>query len=67
MSKRYNHADVRFNNGNGALLCNRCSIIIDYGFDHEDKFRFCKKCEHYAYYYVRNLEEGSPDENDSRD
>lgn len=38
-------ADVRFNNGNGALLCNRCRIIIAYGFDHEDEFHFCEECE----------------------
>ena len=41
----YKLAEVKFNNGAGALLCNRCSIIIDYGFDHEDKFHFCEKCE----------------------
>ena len=56
MSKRYEHADVRFNNGNGALLCNRCSIIVDYGFEHEDRFHFCEKCEPQAYNFVKNLE-----------
>lgn len=44
MAKRYEHADVRFNNGNGALLCNSCCIIIDYGHDHEDKLHYCDKC-----------------------
>lgn len=44
LTKRYEHADVRFNNGNGALLCNKCSIIIDYGFDHEDTEHYCSKC-----------------------
>lgn len=37
-------ADVRFNGGVGALLCNTCSVIIDYGFDHEDKLHFCELC-----------------------
>lgn len=32
---------VKFNNGNGALLCNNCKMIIAYGFDHEDKHHFC--------------------------
>ena len=44
MSKWYEHADVRFNGGAGALLCSKCSIIIDYGFDHEDKVHYCEKC-----------------------
>lgn len=43
--KPYMLAEVKFNNGNGALLCNRCSNIIAYGFDHEDKFHFCEKCD----------------------
>lgn len=38
-------ADIRFNNGNGALLCNECRVIVAYGYDHEDKFHFCDKCE----------------------
>lgn len=37
-------AIVKFNNGNGALLCNDCHIIIAYGFDHEDKEHYCDKC-----------------------
>lgn len=45
MAESYKYADVRFNNGNGALLCNRCSIIIDYGFKHEDKEHYCDKCK----------------------
>jgi hypothetical protein len=40
----YTLADVRFNNGNGALLCNRCQIIVDYGFEHEDRLHYCDKC-----------------------
>jgi len=41
---RYKHADVRFNNGNGALLCNTCKRIIAYGHDHEDKEHYCESC-----------------------
>lgn len=40
----YKLADVRFNSGVGALLCNRCRIILDYGFEHKDKLHYCKEC-----------------------
>ena len=36
---------IKFNNGNGALLCNGCRIIIAYGFDHKDEEHFCKECK----------------------
>jgi len=42
--KPYKHADVRFNNGNGALLCNNCSVIIAYGHEHEDREHYCTMC-----------------------
>lgn len=42
--KEYRNADVRYNNGNGALLCNRCSVILAYGFEHVDDYHFCKEC-----------------------
>ena len=45
MATRYKYAEVKFNNGNGALLCNTCSVILAYGFDHEDKEHYCKSCE----------------------
>ena len=41
----YKVADIRYNNGRGALLCNRCGIIVEYGFEHEDKLHFCEECE----------------------
>lgn len=37
-------ANVKYNNGNGALLCNECRTIIAYGFDHTDKEHYCPKC-----------------------
>lgn len=40
----YKKAEVKFNNGRGALLCNTCYTIIAYGFDHEDKYHECKDC-----------------------
>jgi len=58
----YQRADVRFNGGNGALLCNRCSIIIDYGFDHEDKFHFCEACEPHKQEWAMGQEMGDYDE-----
>jgi len=39
------HAIVKFNNGNGALLCNSCNTIVAYGYDHEDKIHLCKECK----------------------
>jgi len=38
------YANVKFNNGSGALLCDGCSVIIAYGHDHEDKLHFCTDC-----------------------
>lgn len=43
--KQYHQADVKFNNGEGALLCCCCRIIIATGFDHEDKLHICDKCK----------------------
>lgn len=40
----YRLADVKFNNGNGALLCNGCSIILAIGHTHEDKLHYCDEC-----------------------
>lgn len=38
-------AEIKYNNGNGALLCNGCRIIIAYGFDHDkEKAHYCKEC-----------------------
>jgi len=42
--KDYKHAIVKFNAGNGALLCNGCEIVIATGFEHEDLEHFCAKC-----------------------
>lgn len=40
----YYRAVVKFNNGNGALLCNRCWIIIATGFRHKDAEHYCAGC-----------------------
>ena len=40
----YRRAIVKFNNGNGALLCNECGTIVATGFDHEDREHFCDNC-----------------------
>lgn len=39
----YKIAIVKFNGGNGALICNKCHVIIKLGLDHEDKKHFCDK------------------------
>jgi len=36
---------IKFNSGEGALLCNGCKVIITEGFDHEDKLHFCEDCK----------------------
>lgn len=43
--KKYQHAEVKFNSGTGALLCNGCSIILAYGFKHKDVEHYCSNCE----------------------
>ena len=44
-TKPYQVAIVKFNNGVGALLCNKCNVIIANGHDHEDKVHHCFKCK----------------------
>ena len=44
MNPVYKHAIVKFNNGNGALLCNRCGVIVANGFRHEDRKHYCSEC-----------------------
>jgi len=39
------HAIVKFNAGDGALLCNSCNTIVAYGFDQEDEVHLCKVCK----------------------
>jgi len=41
---KFKVANVKFNNGNGALLCSQCRVIIAYGFDHTDEEHYCPKC-----------------------
>lgn len=42
--KKFEIADVRFNGGRGALLCNSCQIIVEYGWDHKDEEHYCDSC-----------------------
>lgn len=44
---KYRYATVKFNNGQGALLCNECSSIITLGFKHEDRPHLCEGCKAY--------------------
>ena len=45
MKIKYKVAQVKFNAGRGALLCNGCSVIIAYGTQHEDRKHYCDKCK----------------------
>lgn len=40
----FEKAQVKFNGGRGALLCNGCDVIIATGIKHEDKYHYCEKC-----------------------
>jgi hypothetical protein len=42
---KYKKAVVKFNSGRGALLCNKCSVIIATGVKHEDKIHLCEDCK----------------------
>jgi hypothetical protein len=44
MIPKYQHAIVKWNGGRGALLCNRCRVIVAEGFDHEDIEHLCMVC-----------------------
>lgn len=44
MIPKYERAIVKWNGGRGALLCNRCGIIVAEGFEHEDIEHFCAAC-----------------------
>lgn len=56
----YEKAIYKYNNGNGALLCNSCSVIITTGFKHEDKEHYCNNCQEespmdeYVYYWEQH-------------
>jgi hypothetical protein len=41
----FRRAIVKFNDGNGALLCNRCHTIIANGIRHKDVEHYCDECE----------------------
>lgn len=44
--KEYQYAVVKFNGGVGALLCNGCNIIIEYGMNHKDVEHYCHDCDY---------------------
>ena len=56
MASKYKVAQVKFNGGRGALLCDGCSVIIDYGFEHEDRKHYCEKCVECDHEYDHNGE-----------
>lgn len=53
LEQRHNKAEVKFNNGNGACVCNQCGVILSYGFDHNDVERYCEICYNKLYEFVR--------------
>jgi len=51
----YTKAVVKFNSGNGACLCNKCRVILSYGFAHRDVERYCDECYNELYEFVRYI------------
>ncbi len=45
MMRKYERATVKFNNGMGALLCDKCGVIIATGFGHIDMAHLCDDCK----------------------
>lgn len=41
---KYTKAEVKFNSGRGACLCNECGYILSYGVEHTDVKRYCEDC-----------------------
>jgi hypothetical protein len=37
-------AAIKYNGGEGAVLCNECSVILAKGVDHTDCVHLCKDC-----------------------
>lgn len=48
-------AEVKFNNGAGACLCNGCRVILSYGIDHVDVERYCHDCYKKLYDFVHYI------------
>ena len=44
MDSKYKKAEVKFNSGVGARICNGCGYILSYGFDHTDVEGYCGNC-----------------------
>jgi hypothetical protein len=55
MTIEYEKAEVKFNNGAGARLCNQCGYIISYGFDHTDSEAFCGDCYSKLYRFIHYI------------
>ena len=55
MKSIYDEAEVKFNNGAGACLCNGCRAILSYGFEHENKRRYCDECYDKMYNFVHYI------------
>lgn len=53
--QRYYKAEVKFNNGNGACVCNQCRVILSFGFDHHDIERYCENCYNKLYRFVYEI------------
>lgn len=38
------YANIKWNDGKGALLCSNCNVIIGTGFEWPDKHHYCGEC-----------------------
>ena len=51
----YEKAEVKFNSREGACVCNSCSTILSYGFDHVDVEHYCGECYNKLFQFVKDI------------
>jgi hypothetical protein len=56
----YKAAIVKFNGGRGALLCNKCHIVIAQGLDHPDRTHFCGRCKQVRHEHKQSADKVLP-------
>ena len=44
MRKTYKNAEIQFNDGKEARVCNSCGYILSYGVEHADVEAYCGAC-----------------------
>jgi hypothetical protein len=63
----YKRAIVKWNGGRGALLCNRCLVIIREGTEHKDVEHYCDFCREKQRRFLSRSEEKIREKTDAAD